>query len=256
MLAKKDFFIMLVTLVTVYVTTTGVGLAVGISCSVLVYLWENAFSDVNSPIVEHKSGSQMVVVTVRQDLNFLTAGRFIDAVTSTITLQIDSDNLLANATSWNEKLKLQIQAVLDHVLKPDLTRGVKVSPKAFIVDLQFVRIVDLSALENILDAAQIIRSKKSTFTIIHASPIIATSLTKLGFQNDEIDHTIDDQALYREYLSGYGNIIPFKPIVEIIEVDAPPKSTKGDNMSVQLDADKEVIPQSEMVQISSINEQV
>ncbi len=211
--SKKDFFIMSVTLVTVYVTTTGVGLAAGISCSVLVFLWENAFSDHFSPLVvkncdDHDSG-RVTELKIRQDLNFLTVGRYIDAVTNAMTVQNGSAVAFNDDIAWNVKLKLQIQAVLDRVLRPDLTRGVKVIPTAFIVDLELVRIVDLTALECILDSAQIVRSKKATFTIINASAIIAKSLAKIGFKNDHIHPSID-QMLLEKYNASCGDIIQFK----------------------------------------------
>lgn len=217
--SKKDFFIMVVTLVTVYVTTTGVGLAVGISCSVLVFLWDNSFNDENAPVLVDTGDHPFTVLKVRQDINFLTAGRYLDAVTNAMTVKNSSALALSNATSWNQKVKIHIQTFLDAYLKPDLIAGVKEIPLAFIVDLELVRIVDLTALETILDTAQIVRSKKSTFTVINASSSVAKSLTKLGFKNDPI-HSSIEASLVEEYTAGYGNIIPLK-IPTTSEVDTP-----------------------------------
>lgn len=210
---KKDFIIMVVTFVTVYVTTTGVGLAAGLMASLLGFLFDTAFSDENAPLLvsEHENHRDNVVnhVQLRQDINFLTAGRFMDFIANLVLEKNKKmDDLLAGKP-MQVRVKLQVQAFLDKWLKPDLARGVERLPSAIVVDMALVRHMDLTALEAVLESSHMVRSKKVTFTLINPTASIAKSLAKLGFQNEKVSAQVEED-LREQYMNQVGDTISMR----------------------------------------------
>ena len=230
---KKDFVIMIVTFVTVYVTTTGVGLAAGLSASVLGLLLDAAFSDENAPVQadSHDAHRSYVVnhVIFRQDITFLTAGRFVDYV-SNLVLEKNKKVEDADDKPFNEKLKKNIQAFLDKWLKPDLARGVDKLPAAIVIDLKEVRHMDLTALEAVLETTHMVRAKKVTYTVINATASISHSLVKIGFHNEPVSREADEK-LRGKYFEEAGSIIPMRRERSHSNVSASDRKLSRDDAS-------------------------
>lgn len=217
--SKKDFFVMLVTAVSVYVTTTGIGLAVGIGANVLCLLVDTAFNPENAPQListeeEHLQG-QLIHLKFRNDFNFLTAGRFNDFVTQFTVLQEGKGKKIEDADSWNERTYLKVSKFFDDLLRPQLIKGVAEYPIAIVLDFAAVCIIDLTALHTIEDMARLIREKGIAFSCINTNESIAKQLTKFHFKNDDMLNRFrpDLAEKYNEYA---GEIIPKRPALKVI----------------------------------------
>eukprot|EP01039_Chlorochromonas_danica_P001662 gene1661-1816_t len=230
--SKKDFFVMLVTAVTVYVTDTGVGLAVGIGANVLVLLADTAFNPENAPVLintdeEHEKGL-LVHLRFRNDFNFLTAGRFSDFVTNFTLLQESKSQKQANLTSWNERAFHTVADFLDSWLRPQLAKGVPYYPRALVLDMGAVCVIDVTALHTIEDMARVAHEKGISFLIINASPVVAKQIAKFGYKNDNMANLFRPEISLR-YNDWAGDIIPMRD----------PKITDEDSKSESNNSDEE-----------------
>jgi len=228
--SKKDFFIMLVTTIIVFVFDTGVGLAAGLGVSLLVFLWDTSFNPENGPMLLSPYDSQLYHtgdlhhVLLRGDINFLTAGRTIDLITS-LTLIRPSPPALENSTI-NDRIFYTVSNFFDTYLKPQLTNGVEHLPKVIVLDLTHVTVVDITALLTIEEMAKNCRQKKIAFVVIHTTTTIAKSLAKqqLGYENDELYDRLPF-VLAEKYRESVSEIIPWKESEEKVSIDSKTSSS-------------------------------
>lgn len=212
--SKKDFVIMLVTAVTVYVSTTGVGLAVGMGSSVLFNALEQVFNPEFaiqhvSYDVAHEKG-RVVHMKYLTQLSFLTIGKFTDEVKRNTTLLSNHEEALAAATTVNERYFLHVSNAFETVVKPKAVPGVAALPRAIILDLEYVRTVDLTALLAIAEKSHQIRKRDVKFVVINASPAVAAELAKFHLVNDDLtpaEGDVDVELLSR-YMKQAGTVIP------------------------------------------------
>ena len=80
-------------------------------------LFDQAFSDENVPlkVMHHDQHKDNIVnhVRIRQDITFLTAGRFVDFISNLVLEKNKKGQLDLNDKPLNQRLKIQIQRFLD-----------------------------------------------------------------------------------------------------------------------------------------------
>jgi MFS superfamily sulfate permease-like transporter len=208
--SKKDFFVMFVTFIFVFVLNTGIGLAVGISASVLVYLVDTAFNPANAPIVletEELKANNVKHIRLKSDLNFITTQRTADIVHSFVYLAPTAPD--AVDSTWNDRVFYKITKAFDDFFQPGLLHGVHSLPVAVVIDLELVNVIDLDGIMAVSDWAKSARSKKVAFAVINANPVIAKSLAKFEFASDDLADLVDPK-LHQKFLDQSGDIIPIK----------------------------------------------
>lgn len=139
---------MLVTATIVFVFDTSIGLAVGIACSFLVFLSDVAFAKANAPelVFLKENNDGIDVIKLNGDLNFLTTGRFKDFFTSRILVEAPRPD--SNST-MSDRIFYRITSSFDYLLSPKLFNGVSSLPKAVVLDMSFVRVLDLTGVTTI-----------------------------------------------------------------------------------------------------------
>jgi MFS superfamily sulfate permease-like transporter len=203
---------MLITAVTVYVSTTGVGLAVGMGTSILftaidqVFNPEFAIKHVRFDKAHEKG--DIVHLKYLTQLSFLTIGKFSDEVKRQTTLLSNHEESLATAETVNDRYFLEISNKFETILKPNAVPGVAKLPRAIILDLDYVRTVDLTALLTLEEKSHQIRRREVKFVIINASPKVAEELKKFRIVNDDLSGTGLDEALMEKYMIQAGTWIP------------------------------------------------
>jgi MFS superfamily sulfate permease-like transporter len=181
--SKKDFFIMIVTAVVVFVFDTSTGLAVGIGCSIIVLLGDTVLGRRNVPwVVKSRQDNDGVdVVKLESDINFLNAHRIKDFICG---LFIQAPPVPDTTSSINERYYFAITSALDRVLRPDVLDGVEDIPKAIIIDFSVCRMLDLTGLKVLSEILAEGRAKKVKYVIIHIHPELVHHLKKFGIKND------------------------------------------------------------------------
>lgn len=182
---------MIVTTTIVFVFDTSMGLAVGIACSLFVFLLDVAFNKATAPeaIEVQETNNGIDVVKVHGDLNFLTSGRFKDFFTSRFAQ--DPEVPEQNATC-NDKVFFQVSSMFDYVFNIQRVPTVKVLPKAVVVDLTSVRVLDITGMEDLADSARSARSLGIKFVAYNITvQEITDSLIKYGIVNDDSTDTLD-----------------------------------------------------------------
>jgi SulP family sulfate permease len=205
--SKKDFFVMLSSFIFVFVFNTEVGLAVGIGLSVFIYLFDTTFNPENAPILlkdnnEETKNGMIRHVYLRGDFNFLTSGRILDLLTSLTLVEQRKPDVFDS--TWGDRMFFKVSSFFDSWLKPHLIESVgNKMPKAIILDLTNVRVMDITALHDIEEQSKNARHKKVSFLVINASPIITKSLMKFGIKNDDLTGMFDEKLVdYYHKLSG------------------------------------------------------
>jgi MFS superfamily sulfate permease-like transporter len=201
--SKKDFFTMSATFAIVFIFDTSIGLAVGIGCSVLVYLVEVAFSRITAPLLvaSCKDNSGVDIVKLEGDLTFLTSARvkdFIAELTITVPPKPNRD------AGTSEYLFGTVSGAFDAVLRPHLLTGVDELPKAIVVDMALVRLIDITGIQALSEAMQDARRKGCIVVIYNVHEEIQRKLVKFGIKNDSSRGGTD----VSEYLSLGTSLIP------------------------------------------------
>jgi SulP family sulfate permease len=234
--SKKDFLVMLVTLIFVFVFDTGIGLAIGIGTSVLVYLMDSTFNPENAPeLVEDEAAEkrhEIAHVRLRGDFNFLTSGRVLDLLTSLTLVEPKKPDVIDS--TWSDRVFFRVSSFFDALLKPQLIEGMNNKlPKAIVLDLAATRVMDITALHDIEEQAKTARQMKILFVVINASPVLSRSLVKFGFKNDDLTGSVDFE-MAQHYNQLAGNRIPrIKPKV-------PASVEEGSVMSSHEDGASEI----------------
>jgi len=164
---KKDFFIMVSTAVIVFVFDTSIGLAVGLGLSFGIYLIEVFVSPHNAPQLTYSAESNdgFAVVKVESDLGFIHASTIKDFVTKLYRQeeQPPSDN-----SDPSIALRYKISSSFDYYLisKSKLSH-VDVLPKAIIIDLDMVKIIDLTGTQTLCEIVNEAKAKKVSIVFIN-----------------------------------------------------------------------------------------
>jgi len=138
---KKDFVVMLTTLLLTFTLETSYGLAAGIGLSLLFFMGEVAFSYETRPYIHSAPNEEgnlgVEVVRLQGDLTFVQAARVKDFI---VSLVLKEAAAAGSAATRSENIRLQIAAAFDSVLMPRLLAGLnKTIPKAIVVDMVQVR---------------------------------------------------------------------------------------------------------------------
>jgi MFS superfamily sulfate permease-like transporter len=196
--SKKDFFVMFTTITVVFLFDTGIGLAIGISLSVIVYLvFDNIFAKSHHPRLfsSHRNGYNVEVVRIESDLNFLTAARIKDFITA---LAVPAQST-PDASNTSEHLRFKISHAFDTVLQPNLLVGVESLPSAIVIDLCRVKTVDISGLQALQESLKEVRDRGVLAAVINPSPYIQPILIKFGIKSD----LSTEEIKFEEYEEAY-----------------------------------------------------
>jgi MFS superfamily sulfate permease-like transporter len=142
---KKDFIVMLISCFVTFTTESQYGLAAGIGASIIFYLADLAFSAKAAPVrCSYASDNKGIdVVRLEGDLTFIQAAKVKDFITG---LHLSPLPNASSATTRSEKCFLTIAGTFDRILNPSLMTGVSELPKAIILDMTLVRMLDLTGL--------------------------------------------------------------------------------------------------------------
>jgi MFS superfamily sulfate permease-like transporter len=196
--SKKDFFTALVTLTFTFVFDTSIGLAIGLGCSVLMYLvFDIIFSKSHEPrlFVASKDGGEIDVVRIESDLNFLNAFRIKDFITSLVLMR----PVEPEVTNRSEFIRFKISQAFDRFLKPNLLAGVDKLPKAVVIDLCIVKTVDITGLTSLQEALDECRKHKVLVALINVSPDVRRHFNRFGIRSDKSTEEVD----FEEYEKAY-----------------------------------------------------
>jgi sulfate permease, SulP family len=236
--SKKDCLTIIVTIIFTFVYDTSVGLAVGIGCSCLMFLIVDLVLSANheprlfessdhtaTSTTSGMSTDQVVhVVRLESDINFLTAFKIKDFITS---LAILIPNIPTSpSANWSEYYRHHISTFLDYYLQPNLPLGVKTLPQAIIIDLCIVKSIDYTGLETLTSICHELREKHVLVYLINIHPYVQESLTRFKIQNDESTKEINFEKyekLYQMDLWSHGG--PFRNAHHFHEV---PRKQVGD----------------------------
>lgn len=229
---------MLVTFVIVFVFDTALGLAAGLSISLLLlFSIDYVFSIQNGAVIvvenELERSGVVLHVVLRNDLNFLTAGRFEESLSNLLEHK-DSARPDRIDSTCNERAFYTVTSTLDKLLirnqRPpgyDLmeNRHHLSRLKVLVLDLIWVRLIDLTALIAIEETARNVRSQGCLMIVINVTNMIAKMLRKYGFHNDRL-HEVMEHDYVHHYYSFVGGIIPFNAL-DVRPTSAPVDEESG-----------------------------
>eukprot|EP01038_Epipyxis_sp_PR26KG_P007870 gene7870-10684_t len=240
--SKKDFITMIVTWVIVFVFDTAYGLAAGIAVSVLWVFIDMAFNSQNAPLIiepeteksyNNYSGSvreysnanmsgdcisiieninnnsDIRIISLRQDMNFLTAGRFVDQFVSLTLLKDKRQD--TTKMNQNDKIFYIISSTFDKYFLPDVTTGVDKLPLAIGVDMEGVRVIDITALITFHETVKRAREKGIKVFFYNETISISTSMIKFGIKNDR---STNDVYFDKYLLKSKLKLLPYNKAVE------------------------------------------
>jgi MFS superfamily sulfate permease-like transporter len=152
--SKKDFFVMITTLVITFMFDTGVGLAAGICLSVAILLRDMAFELQAAPVAKSIDFKGVTVVRLHSNLVFITGGRIKDS------LQI-------------ELLERKNKDIAD--------------TKAIVLDFIDVHHVDLSGMQSMKEIIEDVRKQGIPVVLVNVMEQIEGIIWKIGIKSDVID---------------------------------------------------------------------
>jgi len=198
---KKDFLTMLTTWVCVLTFNTEIGLAAGIGCSILMYLADVAFHKENEPLLIQKARENggIDVVRLEGDLNFVTIGRFKWFISTLVNIEAKH---AAKDSSRSLILFYKVNVFLDKWLAPKKIPTVDSLPKAVVIDLSKVKVMDLSGLVGLDELLRELRNRGILVVVVNTTEFINDMLIKFKIKNDQSQGDIDlDQYLQGSHLA-------------------------------------------------------
>jgi MFS superfamily sulfate permease-like transporter len=180
---KKDFITILVTWIITLTFNTEIGLAVGVGISIATLLIDQASAKTNAPEVLRKAvdNQGVAVVRLRQDLNFLTAGRLHDMM---LPLFLPKPLTSDAHTRTIDRIFTRISLFLDSVLLIHKPKYAEYQPKAVLIDMSFVNTVDLTGMNDLAELQKDMRRYGVKSMVINSMRCIEEQLIKFGIEND------------------------------------------------------------------------
>ena len=188
--SKKDFITMLATWICVLTFNTEIGLAVGVGSSILMFLADVAFNKENEPLLiqQARENGGIDVVRLEGDLNFVTVGRFKWFISTLVNVE---HKHVSKESSLSLRLFAKVNVFLDKWLAPKKIPTVEMLPKAIVVDLAKVKILDLSGLVGLDEVGRELRNRGVLVAFINTTEYINDMLTKYKLKNDQSQGDID-----------------------------------------------------------------
>jgi len=199
--SKKDFITMLATWIMVLTFNTEIGLAVGIGSSILMFLADVAFHKENEPLLIQKASENggIDVVRLEGDLNFVTVGRFKQFISTLVNVEAKP---IHKESDIHQRLFSKVSQSLDRVLAPKKILTVPSLPKAVVIDLSKVKVIDLSGLVGLDEVLRELRNRKVLVVVTNTTEYINDMLIKFKIKNDQSQGDIDlDLYLTGSHLS-------------------------------------------------------
>ena len=183
---KKDFLVMIVTLLITFCFETSYGLATGIILSILFFLGDMAFSFNTRPYIhstpEETGNLGVELVRLQGDLTFLQGARVKDFIVSLVLKEAQE---VGSAATRSENLRLQVAQAFDKALKPRLMAALnKTIPKAIVVDMVQVRVTDVTGLAALSEVMMDVRRAGVLIALINMTPEVQKSVDKFGIKSD------------------------------------------------------------------------
>jgi MFS superfamily sulfate permease-like transporter len=192
--SKKDFFLIILTFGLEFVFNTEIGLAVGLSTSLLIFVLDTTFNP-STQIHVVSSGKENngvdIVKFEGSEFTFLNSTRvknFIIELSYLAPKKPDPNNL-------NRVIFYNVSQTLDKVLRPDLLVPVDTLPKAIVVDFHSIRIVDITALIGLAEVVHETASRGVSLVLINIHPSVIDYFTKYKIKNQVFDPSISDVDL-------------------------------------------------------------
>jgi anti-anti-sigma regulatory factor len=189
--SKKDLFVMTTAFVFTFVLDTSIGLAIGISASFLVHLYDVVFALKSLPQrsrsqVEYiESSEDNKVIAFNGDITFLSAPGLQDYFTNEFVIDLPTLTKQDTEMPQGEYYFQLISQKLDKVLLPKRQRE-EGSYLAGIYTLDFSNVIhiDLSGLIILQEIFKIARLAKVKLHFINLRENIALSIRKYGLKSD------------------------------------------------------------------------
>ena len=137
------------------------------------------------PVKQHPNGFQ--VVKLESHLTFIQSERMKDYVTN---LVLEEPPNASNANGRSEYVRLTIANFLDKNLSP--TRDAPTTlPKAIVIDMESVRITDVTGLAAMSEVMGDVRKKGVLIALINMTGDVQAEVEKFGIKNDTSTETVD-----------------------------------------------------------------
>ena len=223
--SKRDFLLILVTLVLEFLFNTEIGLAVGLSLSLLLYVIETAFT----------SSVGLAVVAKAEDTNGIDVLSIEGGSVTFVNVVAFKNTILQMSLTWQTTSNGQdnlsnrvfdsVTHTLDTVLRPDMLQPVKVLPKAVVVDWTHVRAVDLTAFIALSELVDESIKRQVTIIFFNVHESILDSLRKYNIKNATFD---EDDADVNHYikLSGLDTVTLTRATVDVLYPDVYDSNTE------------------------------
>ena len=182
--SKKDFFIMISTALIVFVFDTSIGLAIGLGLSFVIYLIEVFLSPHNAPklVYSAEANDGIAVVKIESDLGFIHAAAIKDFITK---IYRQEEKPPSESSDRSIALRYKISSTFDRYLinKSKLTH-VDVLPKAIIIDMSMVKIIDLTGTQTLSEIVNEAKIAKIAIVLINIERSnVKEALVKSGIRN-------------------------------------------------------------------------
>lgn len=214
--SKKDFCVMLFTAAITFVFDTKWGLVAGIGMSLIVYIGDVAFGATTAPkLVEvSKDNDGIDVVSIESNVVFLNASRIKDFITSLTTVE---EKPVTEEDGKLDYIKYKVRNTFDRILTPQLLEGMPEMPKALIIDLAAVRVIDLTGMHTLKEVAADARVNGCLVVFINLVPELLAPMAKFGIKSDSSSDKVDLEK-YLQF-NGLPKLAPNSP--KLVKVDAP-----------------------------------
>lgn len=184
--SKKDFFTMLFTWIMVLTFNTEIGILVGLASSILIFLVDVVQLTNSKPtlIETHGENADIRIVKVGGDITFLTANEIRDFVSNlTFTKEFTEDSLVLMDSS--SRMYHRVSSSFEQVFHVKDFAYVDELPRAIILDLSMVRVIDLTGLQAFEEILKEGRGKGIKFVLMNCIDALKPDFRKIGLFSDE-----------------------------------------------------------------------
>lgn len=207
--SKKDFITMLASAVFTLFFNSELGLAVGFGVAGLLYLVDVVMLTNAAPYVyqEAVSNDGIDVVSIGSDITFLTVPSIRKLISSLMAVAPTpvynnqdesrksslSTSVVHRMNRFSDRLTQRVSSRLDSALYSYWHKEVFIDilPRAIVLDLLHVRVIDLSGLKSLAELMGEGRSKNIRFVVINVRQELMEQLTHFGLYSDVSDEVVN-----------------------------------------------------------------
>jgi len=182
--SKRDFFVLLSTWIITLTFNTELGIAIGLALSIAVYCLDIVLLTNAKPEIVDNGGSEIQVVKINSDMTFLTANEVRDTI-STLTFVKEFNEESVSLLRISDKVYHHVSSSFDSVLNIKTLEYVSDLPRAIVIDLAAVRLIDITGFHAFKEIFQAGRAKGIKYVLYNVRDVLKHPLEKFGLYNDD-----------------------------------------------------------------------